>query len=201
VLTQSAGALIGDLGVTSPIHPDTSCTTAQPECEQAISGGEPEITAELLGKLTSYASLLAVPVRRHPDAPEVLQGKALFNDIGCASCHTPSHRTGNHPQFSQLSQQLIWPYTDLLLHDMGPELADGVRAADASGSEWRTPPLWGLGLYAVVNGHEDLLHDGRARGVEEAILWHGGEAQAARERFRALDANERAALAAFVRSL
>jgi CxxC motif-containing protein (DUF1111 family) len=148
-----------------------------------------------------YAQNLAVPRRRGHDKPEVLRGKALFSDLGCATCHNPSFKTGNVAGLPQLSNQKIWPYTDLLLHDMGEGLADNRPEGVADGREWRTAPLWGLGLTEVVSGHTFFLHDGRARNAEEAILWHGGEAQAARDGYAELSRAERAALLAFVNSL
>lgn len=200
VRQQSAGAFLGDMGITTPVFPDQNCTASQTECTDAPGGGEPEISADLFDRVVAYASLLAVPVRRDWESESVLHGKALFNEAECTGCHVPSHVTGTH-EFSELSDQLIWPYTDLLLHDMGDGLADGRPVFDASGSEWRTPPLWGIGLFQAVNGHTLLLHDGRARGVAEAILWHGGEAEASRDAFVAMDAQERSALVAFVESL
>jgi CxxC motif-containing protein (DUF1111 family) len=131
----------------------------------------------------------------------VLQGKALFDQIGCAACHNPLFETGIHPTIPALSHQTIRPYTDLLLHDMGEGLADGRPDFQATGSEWRTPPLWGIGLIETVNGHTTLLHDGRARNLLEAILWHGGEAEAARDAFANLSPTEREALLAFLNSL
>jgi CxxC motif-containing protein (DUF1111 family) len=131
----------------------------------------------------------------------VLQGERLFAAIGCSDCHRPHLTTGQMTGWPELSAQTIRPYTDMLLHDMGPGLADGVSEGQASGSEWRTPPLWGLGLLRTVNGPVGLLHDGRARSAEEAILWHGGEAQPTRERFVALRRTEREALLAFLSTL
>jgi CxxC motif-containing protein (DUF1111 family) len=148
-----------------------------------------------------YTATIAVPVRRDWDAAEVLRGQALFQAAGCDGCHTPSHLTGDYPGLPELGKQLIWPYTDLLLHDMGPELADGRPVFGADGQEWRTPPLWGVGLIPEVNGHQRLMHDGRARGVAEAILWHGGEAQGAQEAFLAMPKDDREALVRFVNSL
>ena len=148
-----------------------------------------------------YSHNLAVPVRRNAGDPEVLKGKALFYEIGCASCHKPKFVTGDVPDQPHLSHQLIWPYTDLLLHDMGEGLADNRPDGDASGSEWRTAPLWGIGLTETVNGHTLFLHDGRARNVTEAILWHGGEGQAARDKFANLAKEDRERLLAFVNSL
>jgi CxxC motif-containing protein (DUF1111 family) len=198
---QTAGAMHGDLGVTSSLFPAESCPAPQLECAAAPSGGAPELDENKLDDLTFYGQTLAVPARRDAGDPTVLRGKRLFRAAGCAACHVPRWVTGTHPEVPELSGQTIWPYTDLLLHDMGPELADGRPDFDASGSEWRTPPLWGIGLLGAVNGHDDLLHDGRARGLAEAILWHGGEGEAAREAFRAMVAEDRAALLRFLRSL
>ncbi len=147
-----------------------------------------------------YSQTLAVPARRGVDEPEVERGAELFAAIGCTACHTPTLLTGDHP-VTQLSGQEIHPYTDLLLHDMGPGLADGRPDFLATASEWRTPPLWGIGLVEAVNGHTTFLHDGRARNLEEAVLWHGGEAAGAQGRFTALDAADRAAVVAFLESL
>jgi CxxC motif-containing protein (DUF1111 family) len=142
-----------------------------------------------------------VPVRERWDAPVVLEGKRLFSEAGCAACHVPSHETGEIAGLPEVSHQLIYPYTDLLLHDMGEGLSDGRPVFEAGGAEWRTPPLWGLRLYRAVNHHDRLLHDGRARGVAEAVLWHGGEGSRARDRFAAMSSAQRTALVAFVESL
>ncbi len=202
VRQQVAGAFLGDMGITTPLFTGQNCTEAQTDCLGARDGGEggPEIDVETFEKVVIYTSLLAVPARREADAAEVVRGKALFGEMGCAACHTPSHRTGAHP-LPEVEDQLIWPYTDLLLHDMGPALADDRPVFEASGQEWRTPPLWGIGLLPAVNDHQRLLHDGRARGVAEAILWHGGEAEASREAFRAAPAADRDAVVRFVESL
>ncbi|MCX4247556.1 di-heme oxidoreductase family protein [Paraliomyxa miuraensis] len=201
VRQQSAGAFIGDIGITSTLFPAQTCTDVQAECASAIDGGTPEIADHLLDRVEVYASLLAVPVRERAEDPTVLQGKAVFHELGCADCHVPSHHTGSDAALVEVRDQEIWPYTDLLLHDMGDALADGRPSFGADGREWRTPPLWGLRLYPVVNGHDRLLHDGRARGVTEAILWHGGEAESAKQRFMARSAAERRALVEFVESL
>jgi CxxC motif-containing protein (DUF1111 family) len=201
VLHQAAGALLGDIGITSVLHPQQACTPAQTDCAAAPSGGDPEILDADLARVALYSSLLAVPARRTPADPAVLSGKALFHDLECSACHVPSHVTRPDAPLVELADQLIWPYTDLLLHDLGPELADDRPAGAASGAQWRTPPLWGLGLLPTVNGHQRLLHDGRARDIKEAILWHGGEAAAARAGFVALSPDERDALCAFVASL
>ena len=201
VRQQSAGAFVGDMGITSSLFPAEDCTAPQVECQNAESGGSPEIDDELLERVVRYSELLAVPARLRYEDPQVLRGKARFREIGCQSCHTPSHETRADAQLAEVSGQLIWPYTDMLLHDMGEGLSDGRSSFAAEGQEWRTPPLWGLGHYEVVNGHERLLHDGRARGVAEAILWHGGEASDAQRAFVALPAADRLDLIAFVESL
>jgi CxxC motif-containing protein (DUF1111 family) len=202
---QTAGAFNGDIGITSALFPAESCTPSQTACREAPRGApgdeEPQLRDPHLESVVSYVSTLAVPARRRIDDPAVRRGKAVFGEIGCASCHTPVLRTGQHPDFPELSDQKIRPFTDLLLHDMGPDLADGRPDFAASGSEWRTPPLWGLGLVQTVNRHRYLLHDGRARGFAEAILWHGGEGEASREAFRHLPRVDREALIAFLESL
>ncbi|MDH5675034.1 MAG: thiol oxidoreductase [Myxococcales bacterium] len=200
VLQQSAGAFLGDMGITSSLFPSDNCPPSQTECAEAMAGGNPEIDDAHLEKVGIYSATLAVPVRRDADDAEVLRGKLLFAKTGCDGCHTSSHTTGDSP-IEALSNQQIWPYTDLLLHDMGDELSDGRPSYAAEGSEWRTPPLWGIGLMQDVNGHVLLMHDGRARGYAEAILWHGGEGEAAADAFRALDEVDRAALVRFLESL
>ena len=252
ILQQAAGAYRGDIGVTNSIFPSGPCTELQPACVERASRGDdgpPEIPDVQLALVEFYSRHLAVPVRRgwDPDTgtftPEVLRGREVFHESGCAGCHVPSHRTGvaagsllgdvdlfelTQPAtpLAALSGQTIWPYTDLLLHDMGGAcartaretadgtpcsggaecfwvrrcdgLADGLAQGEASGTEWRTPPLWGLGLVQIVNPRAGFLHDGRARSIEEAILWHDGEARAARERFVRAGSDDRAALLAFL---
>lgn len=198
---QIAMAAAGDIGLTTSLFRGQNCPPVQDACRKAETGGDPEISDEFLDKLELYSQTLAVPARRDIGDPQVMRGEALFSEIGCAACHRPTLRTGIHPTRAYLSNQTIHPFTDLLLHDMGPGLADGRPDFLATGQEWRTPPLWGLGLIRVTNKHEFLLHDGRARGPAEAILWHGGEAEKARERFRTLAKPERDALIAFLRSL
>ncbi len=206
---QSAAALSSDMGLSNPLLPDPhgDCTAAQAECRAAAVGQEPgvrdglEADRETLDLITFYSRNLAVPHRRDVDDPQVLRGKAVFHETGCASCHTPkyvTHRLENQPE---QSFQLIWPYTDLLLHDMGPGLASDLPEGRADGAEWRTPPLWGIGLTAQVTGRVELLHDGRARSLLEALLWHGGEGQAARDGVVSLPAADRVALIAFLESL
>jgi CxxC motif-containing protein (DUF1111 family) len=201
VRQQAAGAFIGDLGITSSLFPSQQCTPGEVDCQQATGGGEPEITDDLLDRVVRYSQLLAVPSRLRAEQPDVLRGKARFSELGCASCHTPSHRTSEDTVLDEVRAQSIWPYTDLLLHDMGDALSDHRASYEADGNEWRTPPLWGIGHLVDVNGHEQLLHDGRARGVAEAILWHGGEAAAAQQAFVSLPRADRLDLIAFVESL
>jgi len=201
VRTQSAGAFAGDLGITTSIVESDDCTDAQTACKAAASGGTPELDDHLFDRVALYSAAVAVPVRRAWDTDRILRGKWLFADARCDRCHTPSHTTGTEAPIPEFEGLLIWPYTDLLLHDMGPDLSDERQVFVAEGSEWRTPPLWGLGLVPDVNGHDTLLHDGRARGFAEAILWHGGEAEASRDAFRAMTAPDRDALVAFLESL
>ncbi|MEQ9519798.1 MAG: di-heme oxidoredictase family protein, partial [Parvibaculum sp.] len=165
-------------------------------------GGDMEASAEVMESLFFYARNLAVPARRNVDDPTVLRGKELFYQANCTSCHSPKHATVNDESVEPaLRGQLIWPYSDLLLHDMGDGLADNRPEGTASGTEWRTAPLWGIGLTQTVNGHTNFLHDGRARNLTEAILWHGGEAITARETFRTMNQQDRDALIAFLNSL
>jgi CxxC motif-containing protein (DUF1111 family) len=208
IAQQAAEAFNGDIGISSTMIPAGSgdCTEKQSDCLNAPSGNSPnyqnvEVGDELFKLVTFYSQNLAVPARRQPDDPEVLKGKQIFYQSGCANCHNPKFVTGDVPSQPHLSHQLIWPYTDMLLHDMGEGLADNRPEGDATGSEWRTPPLWGVGLTGTVSGHTLLLHDGRARNVTEAILWHGGEAEAARNEFAGLSNTDRDALLAFVNSL
>jgi CxxC motif-containing protein (DUF1111 family) len=198
---QNSGAFLGDIGITSPLFPNENCTAAQPDCQSARTGGEPEISQAKVDQVDYYSKYLAVPARRDFRDPEVRRGEQLFADAGCASCHVTTFKTGQVPDQPELSEQTIHPYTDLLLHDMGDELADGRPDFEADGNEWRTPPLWGIGLFKDVNDHTRYLHDGRARDLEEAVLWHGGEAAAATSAFKALDRDERAALLRFLGSL
>ncbi|NVB79975.1 MAG: c-type cytochrome [Kofleriaceae bacterium] len=198
---QVSGAFLGDIGITSPLHPQQNCPAVQTECSAAITGGDPEADQETIDQVTYYSRLLAVPARRDFKAADVLRGKKLFNEAGCASCHVAKYVTGEVAGLPELSHQTIFPYSDMLLHDMGNELADHRPDYLADGNEWRTPPLWGLGLVRVVNGHTNYLHDGRARDTSEAILWHGGEGAAARDAYKAMSKDERAALIRFVESL
>ncbi len=197
---QVAAAASGDIGLTSSIFTEDHVTPAQALRIAAVNGGTPELSEKQLNKLEFYLRTLAVPARRNIDNPVARRGERLFSDIGCAKCHTPTMKTGDHP-LPQLASQIIHPYTDLLLHDMGDELADGRPDHEATGNEWRTPPLWGIGLQKAVNGHTFLLHDGRARNVMEAILWHGGEGAESKRRVLQMSAGDRNALLAFIQSL
>jgi CxxC motif-containing protein (DUF1111 family) len=198
---QNSGAFLGDIGITSPLFPTENCTSAQPECQAAVNGGEPEVSSTKVAQIDFYSKYLAVPARRGYRDAEVRAGERLFTDLGCASCHVTTFVTGVVPGEPELSQQTIHPYTDLLLHDLGDDLADGRPDFEADGNEWRTPPLWGIGLFNDVNDHTRYLHDGRARSLEEAVLWHGGEAAEATRAFKALAADERSALLRFLGSL
>ncbi len=202
---QTAGAFNGDIGITSAMFPAESCTSTQEACQAAPTaepGNEaPQLSESFLKSVVSYVSTLAVPGRRRTMVPEVRRGKVVFAELGCTGCHTPVLKTGTHPELPELSGQTIRPFSDLLLHDLGPDLADGRPDFQASGSEWRTPPLWGLGLVQAVNRHRYLLHDGRARGFSEAILWHGGEAERSREAYKQLPKPDREALIMFLDSL
>lgn len=198
---QNAEAFANDMGLTTTLVAHDSCTDAQSDCLAAVNGGEPEVSDNILASVLFYSRNLGVPARRNVDAPEVLKGKGLFHQAGCQQCHTPSFTTAADAAEPELANQVIRPYTDLLLHDMGEGLADGREEFLATGREWRTPPLWGIGLTQTVNGHTQLLHDGRARNLLEAILWHGGEAEAAKQQVLKFDADERAALLAFLNSL
>ena len=148
-----------------------------------------------------YIRTLAVPARRNVQDPEVIRGKQLFTDAACVKCHIPKHKTKVNMVFPALSNQTIYPYTDLLLHDMGPNLADNRPEYLAEGVEWRTPPLWGIGLSQAVNNHSHFLHDGRARNISEAILWHGGEASQSKILYKKMSISDRKALLRFLNSL
>lgn len=198
---QTAAAFNTEIGMTTALRPAENCMPSQSTCNAAPGGGSPEISDEIFAHIVHYQRTLGVPSRRNLDRPEVRTGARLFLESGCAACHRPSLSTAAVPEIPELANQTFHPFTDLLLHDMGPELADQRPDFMASGSEWRTPPLWGLGLQRTVNDHTFLLHDGRARNVTEAILWHGGEGEKAREAFRHLSRVDREALLAFLDSL
>jgi CxxC motif-containing protein (DUF1111 family) len=200
---QNAGAALGDMGITTVLNPNDNCAAAQVACLEAARAhvDEVEFQQDFFEQLTRYVRLLSVPAQRDSDATQVEDGAALFRSVGCVQCHVATLQTAATAIRPELANQTIHPYTDLLLHDMGSGLADNRPDYLASGSEWRTAPLWGIGLTREVTGYEFYLHDGRARSLDEAILWHGGEAETTREVFRNLGADNRAALVAFLRSL
>ena len=202
---QNVHAFSGDMGLTTSLRPFDDCTDAQTACKQAPNGngpnGEPEVSDNILRLVLFYSRNLAVPARRGINDEQVLAGKNLFFQAGCQSCHTPKYTTAANAAEPELANQVIRPYSDLLLHDMGDGLADNRTEFQASGRDWRTPPLWGIGLTQAVSGHTQFLHDGRARNLLEAVLWHGGEAQAAQQQVLAFNAEQRAALLAFLNSL
>ncbi len=197
---QVAGALIGDMGITSTLSLKQNCTAAERACSAAQGPVGPEISDQDFTILVDYMVSLAPPARR-PGNDVARRGEALFEQFECAACHRPSLTTGPLPGLPQIGGRTIHPYTDLLLHDMGDGLADGRPDFEASGRDWRTAPLWGIGLAGTVADHPTYLHDGRARDLNEAILWHGGEAQSARNAFAAATASDREALIAFLNSL
>ena len=199
---QVASAFNGDIGLTTSLFPNASCSEGQLQCQKETTLGEqPEVSDEFLDKVTTYVSLLAVPARRNLEGTKEQLGERLFYQAQCSSCHIPRQVTGTASPHAEYNNQVIHPYTDLLLHDMGEELADNRPDFAANGQEWRTPPLWGIGLVKNVNKHTFFLHDGRARNLTEAILWHGGEAQASKEFVQKLSGEERNALLAFLNSL
>jgi len=173
----------------------------QSACAASMVGGRPDLTPQRLSSTAAYVRLLGVPARRGGDAPEVLRGKARFRAFGCAKCHRPSFVTAADALEAELAEQRVWPYTDLLLHDLGEALADHRPEGAATGREWRTPPLWSLGLVPIVHERRFLLHDGRARSFEEAIEWHGGEADASRLEYEKSSPAARAELVRFLESL
>ena len=209
-----AGAFTNDVGITNALVPNQPCTALQSQCLNSPNGNDDngldaqgktkplvELPDDLLKLVVDFNRNIAPVARRNVNSKKVKQGRTLFYQVGCHQCHQPSYITADSEEFPHLANQTIWPYTDLLLHDLGPELADNRPDFLASGSEWRTPPLWGIGMSKAVNGSSALLHDGRARTVEEAILWHGGEAQSIKLAFTALASTQREALLKFVESL
>lgn len=198
LLQQVAGAYNGDMGITTFVFPaENSLNQAQYD----FLNDDAELSDSLLHHVAFYVRTLAVPARRNVNNPEVKHGKTLFIESGCGKCHTPTHVTKVDVSFPAISNQTIRPYTDLLLHDMGEGLADNREDYLANGREWRTPPLWGIGLTQKVNGHTNFLHDGRARNLMEAILWHDGEAKNAMQSFIKMSYNDRKALLQFLESL
>ena len=207
LLQQNNAALHSDIGISSPMFPlgAGECTAQQADCQSFPNGNSPhldnaEASAQMVALIEFYTRNLAVPTRRDSHTPAVLNGQKTFEQIGCQSCHTPRYETPSNAPAAQ-ANQIIWPYTDLLLHDMGEGLADHRPEFQASGREWRTPPLWGVGLTKAVSQHTQFLHDGRARNLYEAILWHGGEAQTSKVSFMQLPPQDRNNLITFLESL
>jgi CxxC motif-containing protein (DUF1111 family) len=205
---QAQTAFNSDIGISVPLFPAGAgeCTVYQSECRAAPNGNSPqydglEVGHQVVDLVAFYARNLAVPARRDYDHPDVLAGKRLFYQSGCMACHHPKFITRSDASYPEQSAQLIWPYTDLLLHDMGEGLADGRPEGEADGREWRTAPLWGIGLTATVGGQGYYLHDGRARSILEAILWHGGEAQRSRDAVIGMSTMDREQLIRFIESL
>lgn len=190
---QSAGAAHNDMGLSNPLFPKHNCSTKQIKCIKEAQKGrfDFDLPQDRLDAIAYYATNLAVPVQRNPK--KYLEGKKIFESINCSACHISTHITTNGVK--------VPAYTDLLLHDMGKKLADGRSEFLANGNEWRTPPMWGIGLYKKVSGEANYLHDGRARSIEEAILWHGGEAKKSKDDFMALDKKSRKKLIEFLNSI
>jgi CxxC motif-containing protein (DUF1111 family) len=201
VFSQAIDAAFHDIGLTSKRLKGVNCSEKQVDCLEAPNGGEEELEENQVEKLVFYLRTLGVPARRNFSEENVRRGKKVFQEISCAACHIPRFKTGNAAVVPQLKNQTIYPYTDLLLHDMGEGLADNTPDGLANGREWKTPPLWGIGLVESVNKHTRFLHDGRARNMEEAVLWHGGEAKASKDKYTQLDVDDRLALLAFLKSL
>ena len=209
---QIAAAFRNDIGITSRLFPTESCTEQQIICQQTARLGESsidnnhhqtsfEISDKLFSLVVSFNQLLGVPPARNLTTEKVLKGREHFYQLGCQQCHTPSYRTDKNYPVEVLADQLIWPYSDLALHDMGEMLADNVKEDDANGQEWRTPPLWGIGLQKSTTKQQRFLHDGRANSISEAILWHGGEAEQVQKKFTQLTSNQRQELIRFLQAI
>lgn len=198
VRQQVAAAFSADLGVTSSLFSHSLCPPSDMGCRAAADGGDPEISDAQLDAVADYIAALAIPAFR--DTDERARGWRLFRQANCHSCHVPALKTGEH-RLPWLSNRTIHPFTDLLLHDMGEDLADRRPEHGADGREWRTAPLWGIGLSRKIAVNPAFLHDGRARTLLEAILWHGGEAESSVAEVLAMNADERSALLQFLNSL
>lgn len=208
IRSQSAGAFAGDIGISTPLanHPHGDCTANEAACMALPTGeqarlGVGEAPDPVLDLVTFYSQTVGVPQRRNVNDPAVLRGKEAFYTLGCTACHTPKFVTARQAENPAHQFQLIWPYSDFLLHDLGEGLADHRPEGLADGYEWRTAPLWGIGLTQTVSGHTQFLHDGRARNLTEAILWHGGEGQKSRDAFANLSKAERDDLLSFLESM
>ena len=201
---QIADAFVNDIGITSTLFPSEALGSHQAQhlgTESMTNGGSPEVSDQILDRVTTYLATIAPPARRDVAEPSVIAGRKIFHRIQCAACHIPEMKTREDASLPELAGQTIRPFSDFLLHDMGPGLADGRRDFEASGREWRTPPLWGIGLQDVVSRHSFFLHDGRARNVIEAILWHGGEGEKSRDLFVELSQKEKIEIFEFLNSL
>lgn len=204
VKVQTAAAFNGDVGISTTLFPGQPCSSQQTACLKAPTGNDVqnvELADDLLDLVVNFNRNLAPVERRNTNHPDVIKGRNYFYQAGCQQCHNPGFTTQSSEQNPHLGNQKIWPYSDFLIHDMGPDLADNRPDFTASGSEWRTAPLWGIGIQEQVNGSKALLHDGRAQTIEEAILWHGGEAAAVKATFISFEQAKRDALIQFVESL
>lgn len=202
---QIAGAFVGDMGLTSELFPTENCTSVQTECKKSPSAGNPEVSNEQLDQTEFYHLALAAPkIRQASDEntqAKLKHGANIFVKAQCSACHVPELKTGEYARLPALSNKTIHPYTDMLLHDMGEYLADKRPDYLANGREWRTPPLWGVGLAKKVEPNTGFMHDGRARNLIEAILWHDGEGATSASIVKAMSSNDRAALLSFIESL
>jgi len=204
VAEQTSAAFAEDIGISNPLYPMQNCTDRQVACKAQQNGNDPDAGVEIVQPIFDRVVFFATHIAPPPAAdmtPQIAQGRRLFDRAGCADCHTPSHTIDVVNAEGGQQAEAIWPYTDLLVHDIGDGLADSLPEGDVSGREWRTPPLWGLGRSLAINDETGLLHDGRARSVAEAVAWHGGEGVSSRDIFLEFDADERAALTAFVLAL
>ncbi len=199
---QTAIAFLRDMGITSSIHPKEDFAGNQDKIIKSIGNTQgPDIDDSKLGRVVTYLKTLAPPAQRDSENELVQKGEEIFVQIGCAKCHVQTLKTSSNATIGELKNQTIRPYTDLLLHDMGIDLSDGIDKTEVSGKEWRTPPLWGIGLTKIVNGNVFFLHDGRARNLQEAIMWHGGEGLSSKKAYSSLSKKERSLVLNFLRSL
>jgi CxxC motif-containing protein (DUF1111 family) len=203
---QVAAAFRDDIGITNSVFPTETCTNKQVACQSAVKfGGHSrdnlEIPDNRFDLTVTFNELLGVPPARRLASKAVQAGRKIFYQSQCQQCHTPSYVTDEDYPVEALANQKIWPYTDLALHDMGEGLADGVYEFDASGREWRTAPLWGIGLQQANTGQQRFMHDGRARTINEAILWHGGEAESSKKTYLTLTKQQRDDLIKFIKAI
>jgi len=209
VIDQSAAAFSADMGLSTSLiglnYGD--CTEQQKDCRRvarihSLDETEPEVSRDMLELVAHYSKNLSVPAPRNQTNLEFINGQKIFDQLNCQQCHTPQHTTDNsNTTEPHLRNRVVNAYTDLLLHDMGPDLADSQRQGFALANEWRTTPLWGIGLTQTVNPLARFLHDGRAASIEEAIVWHGGEAEDSKVAFTQLSQHQRESLLFFLKSL